>query len=130
MKLFLHLEIKKWQESGYNKPLVSYASSLSSDLMGAELDSQSDGSIADLVTKLCDQAALIFVFIHAVPDEPLGAALKVVNHLLRTEEKIHTLVLSGNHESLEKMAGSLASRFRKSQDDEKIKESIRAFASA
>lgn len=130
MKLFLHFEIKKWQESGYDKPLVSYASSLSSDLMGAELDSQSDGSIADLVIKLCDQAALVFIFIHAVPDEPLGASLNVLNHLLRTEEKIHTLALSGKHEPLEKLAGSLASRFRKSDEDEKIREWIRAFASA
>lgn len=130
MKLFLHLEIKKWQESGYDKPLVSFASSLSSNLMGAELDSQSDGAITDLVIKLCDQSALVFVFIHAVPNEPMGAALKLLNHLLRTESKIHSLVLSGDHESVEKMAKSLAPRFRKEHDAEKIKEWIGEFALA
>lgn len=130
MKLFLHLEIKKWQESAYDKPLVSYASSLSSDLVGAELDSQSDGAFADLVIKLCDQSSRVFLFIHATPDEPMGASLKVLNHLLRTEEKIYSLVLSGEHAALEKTAGSLTSRFRKEHDAEKIKEWVREFASA
>ncbi|MBP9927242.1 MAG: hypothetical protein KBF45_14770 [Cyclobacteriaceae bacterium] len=130
MKLFLHIELTKWQDVGYEKPLLTYASSLSGDLIGAEMDNQSDASIADLVIKLCDQMQSIFVSIQAQPTEPFGSTLKLLNNLLRTNQKIHAVVLSGDHEQAEKLFKHLQSRFRKESDAEKIKILIKEFALA
>ncbi len=130
MKLFLHLELRKWQESGYEKPLLTFASSLSSDLIGAEMDNQSDASIADLVIRLCDQVQSVFILIQAQPNEPLGPALKLLNHLLRSNEKIHSVILSGNHEQAEKLLRTIGQRFKKEDDQQKIKEWIKDFALA
>jgi hypothetical protein len=89
MKLFLQIELMPWQQAGYEKPLVNFASSLSDDLIGAELDNQSDSTIADLVIRLCDQVEAVFVLIHAQPEEPLGVTLKLIQHLLRKEERVY-----------------------------------------
>ncbi len=130
MKLFLHLELRNWQESGYEKPLLTFASSLSSDLIGAEMDNQSDASISDLVIRLCDQVQSVFILIQAQPNEPLGATLKLLNHLLRAPEKIHSVVISGNHEQAQKLMATIGERFKKEDDSEKIKTRIKEFASA
>jgi hypothetical protein len=130
MKLFLQLELRKWQESGYEKPLLSFASSLSSDVIGAEIDNQTESSIVDVVIKLCNQVNQIFVLLQAQPDESIGSALKLLNHLLRNEQQIHVIVLSGNHEQAEKLLRTLNERFKKEDDQEKIKELIREFALA
>ncbi len=130
MKLFLQLELCKWQESGYEKPLLSFASSLSSDVIGAEIDNQTESSIVDVVIKLCNQANQIFVLIQAQPDESIGSVLKLLNYLLRNELQIHAIVLSGNHEQAEKLLQTLNERFKKEDDQEKIKELIREFALA
>lgn len=130
MKLFLQLELRKWQDSGYQKPLLAYASSLSSDLIGAEMDNQSDSSVVDIVSKLCDQVTSIFIFIQAEPTEPFGSTLKLLNNLLRTNQKIHTVVLSGDHEQVEKLFKHLQSRFRKESNAEKIKVLIKEFATS
>jgi hypothetical protein len=130
MKLFLQLELRKWQESGYEKPLLSFASSLSSDVIGAEIDNQTESSIVDVVIKLCNQVNQIFVLIQAQPDESIGSALKLLNHLLRNDQQIHAIVLSGNHEQAEKLLRTLNERFKKEDDQEKIKELIREFALA
>jgi hypothetical protein len=128
MKLFLQIELVQWREAGYQKPLLNYASSLSDDLIGAELDNQSDGSIADLVIRLSDQAKSIFIFIQAQPEEPLGVTLKLIQHLLRKEEKIYKIVLSGNHFTLERLLNSLNEKFIKEIEPEKIKRAIQSFA--
>lgn len=130
LKLFLHLELRPWQQSAYEKPLLSFASSLSSNLIGAEMDNQSEASIADLVIRLTTQTEKIFVLIQAEQQEPFGSTLKLLNNLLRNEQQIHTIVLSGNHDQTEKLLGSLGSRFQKESDVEKIKDLIRGFASA
>ncbi len=130
MKLFLQLELCKWQESGYEKPLLSFASSLSSDMIGVEIDNQTESSIVDVVIKLCNQANQIFVLIQAQPDESIGSVLKLLNYLLRNELQIHAIVLSGNHEQAEKLLQTLNERFKKEDDQEKIKELIREFALA
>jgi len=130
MKLFLHLELRKWQEASYEKPLLKYASSLSSTLIGAEMDNQSDASIVDLVIRLYDQVQSVFILIQTQPNEPLGSTLKVLNHILRTNEKIHSIVLCGSHEQVEKLMGSLHERFRKEKDQEGIKIWIKEFALA
>lgn len=108
--------------------MVNFASSLSDDVIGAELDNQSDGSIADLVIRLCDQMELVFVLIHAQPEEPLGVTLKLIQHLLRKEEKIYKIVLKGNHLSLERLLNSLHEKFVKENEPEKIKSAIQSFA--
>jgi len=130
MKLFLHLEFRPWQDTGYEKPLLSFASSLSSDLIGAEIDNQSEASIVDTVIKLCSQVNKIFILIRAQPDQTIGSTLKLLNHLLRNEHLVHTIVLAGNHEQLEKLLRTLDQRFKKEEDQEKIKEWIKEFALA
>ncbi len=130
MKLFLHLELRPWQDTGYEKPLLSFASSLSSDVIGAEIDNQSDGAIVEVVVKLCGQVDQIFVLIQASPDQAIGSTLKLLNHLLRNDHQVYTVVLSGNHEQAEKLLRTLDQRFKKEDDQEKIKELIKAFALA
>lgn len=130
MKLFLQLELRKWQDTGYEKPLLSFASSLSSDVIGAEIDSQSESSIVELVIKLCSQVHQIFILIQAQPDQPMGSALKLLNHLMRHDHQIHTIVLSGKHEQTEKLLSTLGQRFKKDEDIKEIKELIKDFALA
>jgi hypothetical protein len=130
MKLFLHLELRKWQDSSYEKPLLSFASSLSSDVIGAEIDNQSEGSIVDVVIKLCSQVDKIFILIQAQPDEPIGSVLKLLNYVLRNEQLIHLVVLAGNHEQAEKLLWSLNQRFKKEDDQEVIKKLMTEFALA
>ncbi len=130
MKLFLQLDLTPFQESEYNKPLLIYASSLSSDLIGAELDNQSEGSIVDIILKLCDQVTSIFIFIRAKPAEQFGSVLKLLNTLLRTNQKIYTVVLSGKHEQTELLFKHLNMKFKKEDDQEKIKRWIEEFALA
>ncbi len=130
LKLFLHIELTKWQDVGYEKPLLTYASSLSGDLIGAEMDNQSDASIAELVIRLCDQMQSIFVFIQAQPQEPLGATLKVLNHLLRTKNKIYAVAFTGSNEQAERLLNTLQEKFCKEDSPDKIKDQIKEFASA
>jgi uncharacterized Fe-S cluster-containing radical SAM superfamily protein len=130
LKLFLHLELRPWQQSSYEKPLLSFASSLSGNLIGAEMDNQSDSTIADLVIKLSAQTEKIFVLIQAEPQETFGSTLKLLNVLLRNEHQIHTVILSGNNEKAEKLLSTLGDRYQKESDLEKIKERIREFALA
>jgi hypothetical protein len=128
MKLFLQIELIPWQKAGFEKPLVNFASGLSDDLIGAELDNQSESSIADLVIRLCDQVESVFVLIHSQPEEPLGVTLKLIQHLLRKEEKIYKIILSGNHLSLERLLKPLREKFEIENDQEKIKSVIQLFA--
>ncbi|MBL7870108.1 MAG: hypothetical protein JNM78_00750 [Cyclobacteriaceae bacterium] len=130
MKLFLQLDLTPWQESAYQKPLLAYASSLSSDLIGAEMDNRSDASIIDILLRLCDQVTSIFIFVRAKPTEPFGSTLKLLNALLRTNQKIYTVVLSGNHEQTENLFKHLNDKFKKEEDQEKVKLWIEEFALA
>ena len=130
MKLFLQIEINQWQNASYEKPLLSFASSLSKDLVTAEIDNQSDSAIVDMVIKLCNQADHIFVLVLAQPDQPLGSTLKLLHQLLRNDQRIHTVILSGNHEPSENLLRTLDQRFKKENDSEKIREWITGFALA
>jgi hypothetical protein len=130
MKLFLQLSLSPWQDTGYEKPLLTFASSLSSDIIGAEIDNQSEISIVDVIIKLCDQANKIFILIQAQPDESIGSVLKLLNHLMRNDHQIHTIILAGNHEQAEKLLRTLEQRFKKEDDQGKIKEWIKEFALA
>ncbi len=130
MKLFLQIELVQWKEAGYQKPLLNFASSLSDDVIGTELDNQSDHAIAELVIRLCDQVDSIFVMIHTRPDEPLNVTLKLINHLLRLENKLYKVVLAGHHLTLERMLTPLNEKFLLESEPESIKPVIREFALA
>lgn len=84
--------------------------------------------MVDIVSRLCDQVTSIFIFIQAQPTKPFGSTLKLLNNLLRTNQKIHSVILSGDHEQVEKLFKHLQSRFRKESDAEKIKILIKEFA--
>jgi hypothetical protein len=128
MKLFLQLDLRHWQKADYEKPMLAFASSFSSDVIGAELDNQSEAYIVDLVVKLCTQAQQVFVLVNAQPEEPIGAVLKLLNHLLRNENQIHTLVLRGNHQQTERLLQTIGEKFKREDDPKKIKEWIKGFA--
>jgi hypothetical protein len=130
MKLFLQLEVRNYQNSGYEKPLLTFASSLSSDVIGAEMDNQSDPTIADLIIKLVSQSNAIFVFIQTDENEPLGSILKVVNHLLKMDAQLHSIVISGKNMRVENLLSSIQEKIILEKDLQKIKEKIRAFALA
>jgi hypothetical protein len=125
MKLFLQVDLKKWQDTSYDKPLLRFASLLSDDLIVAEIDNQSDTSVVDLIVRLCSQASTLFLFIQASPDEPIGAVLKLLNHLLREETKIHQVILHGEQADVQRLLASLGERFTRLNDPE-----IRKFALA
>jgi hypothetical protein len=129
LRLFLQINIADWKETGYSSPLLSFASSLADDIVGTDLDCQSEPIVTELVTKLIDEAERVFVLI--VADNatlPLGSALKVLNHLLRGKEKIHLALLSGDHDIAEKMLKPLQVNFKKQDDDGLIRKLIKQFA--
>jgi hypothetical protein len=129
VKLFIQVEIGHWQESGYDKPWLHFASSLSSDVMGTDLDNQSEAMVADLVLNLIDRSDLVFLLIQAhQPNLPLGAASKVFHYSLQHQERIGRVVLSGEHEEAEQIAGRFAAKFIKENNEEKIKGLIKEFA--
>lgn len=130
VKLFLYIEIGPWKESAFEKPLVNFASGITSDLIGAELDNQSDNSIADLVIRLFDQAQSAMVVVVAKPDQPLGATLKLFHHLIKSEQKLYRVLLSGSHEQAEKLLRTVGNRYATVPDQEEIKAEIKRFALA
>jgi hypothetical protein len=127
MKLFLHLQIGDWRQFSYHQPWLAYASSLADEVVGAELDSQSDTFVADLVTRLCLEAGTIFILVEATPGPPLGVVLNVINHLYVHEEKIVRIVFRGQHERLEKMLTPFEKKVVCSETDESLKEAIQTF---
>jgi len=129
VRLFLQINIVDWKEAGYSKPLLAFASSLADDIVGADLDSQSEGYIAELVLKLVKDADKVFLFViadnHALP---LGGALRVVNQLIKSKDKVHMAVLSGEHGIAEKMLTPFQENFKKQSDDDLIRKLIKQFA--
>lgn len=94
------------------------------------MDNQSDAAIADLVIRLCDQMQSIFVFIQAQPEEPLGATLKVLNHLLRSKNKIYSVAVMGSNLPAERLMNTLLEKYGREDSTDKIKTRIREFALA
>jgi hypothetical protein len=130
MRLFLQLDISDWQQRGYEKPFSKYAPSLASDVMAADIDSQSEVNVVDLVIRLVDQAEKVFVLIYAHPGTPLGSSSKLLTHFFTTKTKIHSIIISGKNEMAEKMIKPFGEKFRAEEDLEKIKELIDSFALA
>jgi hypothetical protein len=129
LRLFLQININDWKETGYGAPLLSFASSLADDIVGTDLDCQSEPYIAELVTKLIDEAEKVFVLVNASDNSlPLGAALKVLNLLIKSKDKVHLALLSGDHDMAEKMLTPFEENFKKQNDEHVIRKLIKQFA--
>lgn len=128
MRLFLQINITDWKGQSYEKPLLSFASSQADDLIGADIDSQSEQYVADLVTKLADQAQAIFLMVVSDPGVPLGTGGLLINKLLRTRNKVSHVVLYGKNEIAEKMLKPFGERFKAEDDEARIRELISLFA--
>ena len=129
MRLFLQINITDWKETGYAKPLLAFASSLADDIVGTDLDCQSESYIANLVIKLIQDAEQIFLLVVADPSSSsLGGSLPAFHQLIKAKEKIHLAVLSGEHAIAEKMLIPFQENFKKQNDEELIKKLIKQFA--
>lgn len=108
--------------------MLAYASSQADDLIGTDIDSQSDQYVAELVMKLVDQASSVFLLIVGTREVPMGVANSLLNKLLRNKEKVSRAILQGEHEYAEKMLQPFREKFNRENNEEKIKELIRSFA--
>jgi hypothetical protein len=124
LKLFIHAEIGNWQNRGYDKGWLHFASSLSDDVLGTDLDNQSETMIADLVAKLIDQSEKVFLLVEIhEPGQSLGGIARLLDHL-----KGHPkagVVVCGNPDEVQKI-GFDGQIFE--ADPERIKEQIKKFA--
>lgn len=130
MRLFLQINITTdWKEAEYMKPFLSFASSLADDIIGSDLDSQSDAYVAELVSKLINEADKVFILVQCTnPLLPLGASLTVLNHLLKVKDKVHLALLAGENVMAEKMMSAFQDNFKKQEDEDLIKKLIKQFA--
>src|SRR5882762_1265533 len=117
MKLFLQIEIDRWHQESFGSQMLRYASSLSSDLMGTDLDSQSDPIIADMVVRMIRQADSVFLLVKSSdPNTPPGSVQQVFNTLHELENKVSVAVLCGDHRTTEKSLMHFEQRFIKESD--------------
>lgn len=129
MRLFLQINIGQWQQESYEKPLLSYASSLADDILGTDLDNQSDPYVVSLVRQLIEQASSTFVvFRIANENSPLDGLLGIINQLFVNESGVRHVVLYGSHEALLRMLLPIGERLRVLSNEEDIRKEIAAFA--
>jgi len=130
MRLFLQINITTdWKEAAYSKPFLSFASSLADDIIGSDLDSQSDVYVAELVSRLINEADKIFVLVLSNdPLVPLGSSLTVLNHLLKAKDKVHLALLAGENVMAEKVLNAFRDNFKKQEDEDLIRKLIKQFA--
>jgi hypothetical protein len=128
MRLFLQINIGEWQEQGYFKPMLSFASSLADDVIGTDVDTASEAHVVDLVKKLISQSQQTFLLVCAQQrDQPLNNVLSLFNHLFDCQEKIHLAVFSGEHTAAEKLLRTLEGKFVKNSEGELIRKMIKQF---
>jgi len=129
MRLFLQINIGDWKEKGYIKPMLSFASSLADDVIGTDVDNQSEQHVVDLVQKLVKQSQRIFLLAYASDStQPLNGILSLVNELFSNKDKIHLAVLSGEHNTFEKLLATMEEKFVKNDEEELIRKMIKQFA--
>lgn len=127
MRLFLQVEIGRWPESGLERPLLHFASSLSSDLIGTDIDSQSDAVVTDMVIKLIENVDSVFLLVLVNdPLVPLGHVSTVLSHLLH--HSAVKVVLRGNHETVEQLLRGFQKNLTRVNKEEEIKTLIAEFA--
>lgn len=108
--------------------MLSFASSLADDVLGTDLDDQSDPYVVNLVKQLLDQCDQAFILVYALTEnQPLDNVLSLVNHVLNNDDKVHLAVLSGEHETLERLLMPLEEKFIRNSDDDLIRKMIRHF---
>lgn len=128
MRLFLQIDVGNWKQRRYDSLLVPYASSLADDLIGTDIDSESESTVIDLVIKLTEQAESIFVFISTMPEAPLGSADKMMRYLLQQKSKTNHIVILGENPVIEKSIRNFGGRFLKTKSHEEVKDLIHNFA--
>lgn len=128
MRLFLQINILDWKDQAYDKPLLSYASSLADDIIGTDLDSESDPYVANLVMQLATQATAIFILVVGKPSLPLGTANTLINFLLKNKEKVSNALLWGDHELAGKLLRPFGAKFQQAGSDDEIRKLIALFA--
>jgi hypothetical protein len=126
MRLFLQLDTGDWRDSPYHKPLLHYASSLASDIIGAELDGESEATVADVMIRLCEDAESLFVFITA-HGTTLGSLKKVLQHLATLSPKLHRVVISGENDAVASLLAPVREKLLVTTSEEEIKNEISLF---
>ena len=129
MRLFLQVEFNHLhQGGGFGNHMLRYASSLATDIMGTDLDSQSEPIITSMVVRMIGQADQIFFLLHSNdPNHPPGSLQSVFDALVQSKDKVMHAVLCGDHRTSESMLQAFDHRFVKEADPEKIKALIRKF---
>jgi hypothetical protein len=129
MRLFLQLEVGRWEHLGYNRPFLNLASSLATDVIGADMDNESEAYISELVLKLLHEADSTMVLIRShEPEAALGPILSVLNYLISQRDKVHQIILWGNHPLLVRMLKHLTPKFTQLATDDEIRISIARYA--
>ena len=128
MRLFLQVNIGEWRDQGYVKPLLSFASSLADDVIGTDVDNQSEGHVIELVKKLVSQSQQTFLYVCATHQQPLNNILSLINYIFQHKDRIHLVVFSGEHIAAEKLFRSLNDRFVKNSEEDIIRKMIKQFA--
>ena len=128
MKLFLQIDIGFTQNKDDEEPWVRYASSLADDIIGTEIESESDPRIADTVIKLAHQVKriLFLVMIHD-PLAPTGNMIQVFSRLLETGAPV-SVVLAGSHPVAEKQFDQLEKKLTRVNKLDEVRTLIREFA--
>ena len=129
MRLFLQINIGNWQEQGYSRPMLNFASSLADDVVGTDVDNSSEAHVVELVKRLVSQSQQTFILVCAEgSDQPLNHVLSLFNHLFDYQDRIHLAVFSGEHTTAEKLLRTLDERFVKNNEDDLIRKMVKQFA--
>ena len=128
MKLFLQINVGQRPETDDDSSMLHFASSLTSDLIGTDIDGQSDGVVINLLMTLIHQVDKVFVLINIHdPSEPSGNLFSALTGITKVEKPV-TVALSGDHPALEALRGILDKRLIRVNHLEEIKKLIREFA--
>lgn len=129
MRLFLQINIGEWEDRSYDNPWLSLASSLADDVIGTDVDNQSEMHVVELVKKLMAESEAIFLMVNSTAsNQPLNHILTLINQLFDCQEKLHLAVLCGEHAAAEKLLRTLEERFVKNNEDDLIRKMIKQFA--
>ncbi len=127
MKLFIHIAVGHWQEDHYDNPWLHFASSLSSDIMGTDLDNESEAFVAELVVRLLEQSDRVCVLIQSRdPKQTLGPSAAILLACSKHQDKVHRIILQGSNADVVARATQL--KFTEVVTDDEIKDIIRGFA--
>lgn len=130
MKLFLQIDIGEWKSENYKKPLVHFASSLADDIIGTDIDNQSESTVLDIVLRLIDQTQTVFIVVLIQPETTPGGTEKIFHHIRNLSEKVYRIILSGENDWIATSLKPLSKRIVQEQKEEEIRKHIEAFANS